>query len=155
MSFLHGVASGEKPDLGHHVAVYGGGDTAIDAARVARRLGAEDTVIIYRRTAAQMPAHENEVDEAEREGVRINWLRTITAFDDPELQVERMDSTNPDARPTGRFETLAADTVIMALGQETESAFMRSLPGVEFDRRRQCAGFADVDDRLPWSVRRR
>jgi NADPH-dependent glutamate synthase beta subunit-like oxidoreductase len=135
VSFLRGVASGGRPNLGHRVAVYGGGDTAVDAARVARRLGAEDTVIIYRRTAAQMPAHEHEVDEAEREGVRINWLRTITAFDGPELQVElmRLDESGRPL-PTGQFETLAADTVIMALGQETESAFMRTLPGVEFDR---------------------
>ncbi len=134
VSFLRGVASGERPNLGRRVAVYGGGDTAVDAARVARRLGAEDTVIIYRRTAAQMPAHEHEVDEAEREGVRINWLRTITAFEGPELQVElmRLDESGRPL-PTGQFETLAADTVIMALGQETESAFMRSLPGVEFD----------------------
>ncbi|MDI3315253.1 MAG: NAD(P)-binding protein [Mycobacterium sp.] len=135
VSFLRGVASGERPALGHHVAVYGGGDTAIDAARVARRLGAEDTVIIYRRTKAHMPAHEHEVQEAEREGVRINWLRTITAFDRPELRVEvmRLDESGRPM-PTGHFETLAADTVIMALGQKTESAFMRSLPGVEFDR---------------------
>jgi NADPH-dependent glutamate synthase beta subunit-like oxidoreductase len=134
VSFLRGVASGERPNLGRRVAVYGGGDTAVDAARVARRLGAEDTVIIYRRTAAQMPAHEHEVDEAEREGVRINWLRTITAFDGPELQVElmRLDESGRPL-PTGQFETLTADTVIMALGQETESTFMRSLPGVEFD----------------------
>ncbi|KZS76561.1 glutamate synthase [Mycobacterium kansasii] len=135
VSLLRTVAAGEKPDLGHHVAVYGGGDTAMDAARVARRLGAEDTVIIYRRTAAQMPAHEHEVHEAEREGVRINWLRTIAAFDHTELQVELMELDETGRpRPTGRFEALTADTVIMALGQETESAFMRSLPGVEFDR---------------------
>jgi NADPH-dependent glutamate synthase beta subunit-like oxidoreductase len=134
VSFLSDVASGERPDLGRRVAVYGGGDTAVDAARVARRLGAEDTVIIYRRTAAQMPAHEHEIEEAEREGVRINWLRTITAFDGPELQVElmRLDESGRPL-PTGQFETLAADTVIMALGQETEAAFMRSLPGVEFE----------------------
>jgi NADPH-dependent glutamate synthase beta subunit-like oxidoreductase len=67
------------------VAVYGGGNTAMDAARVARRLGAEDAVIVYRRTREQMPAHEEEAEDAEREGVRINWLRTITAFDGPEL----------------------------------------------------------------------
>ncbi|HYB37055.1 MAG TPA: NAD(P)-binding protein [Mycobacterium sp.] len=134
VSFLRGVASGERPNLGRHVAVYGGGDTAMDAARVARRLGAEDTVIIYRRTQAQMPAHEREFQEAEREGVRINWLRTITAFDGPELQVEVMElDESGRPHPTGRFETLTADTVIMALGQETESAFMRSLPGVEFE----------------------
>ena len=112
----------------------------MDAARVARRLGAEDAVIVYRRAAAQMPAHDHEVQEAEREGVRINWLRTITAFDGPELQVELMrldDSGRPV--PTGQFETLAADTVIIALGQETESAFMRSLPGVEFEDDGSCA----------------
>ncbi len=133
VSFLHDVASGERPQIGNRVAVYGGGNTAMDAARVARRLGAEDTVIVYRRTRAQMPAHDEEAQEAEREGVRINWLRTITAVDGPQLQVEVMeldDAGRP--RPTGRFETLAADTVIMALGQETESAFMKSLPGVRF-----------------------
>ena len=135
VALLRRVASGERPDIGQRVAVYGGGDTAMDAARVARRLGAEDTVIIYRRTAAQMPAHRQEVEEAEQEGVRINWLRTITAFDGPELQVEAMElDESGSPRPTGRIETLAADTLIMALGQQTESAFMRNLPGVEFDR---------------------
>jgi NADPH-dependent glutamate synthase beta subunit-like oxidoreductase len=135
VSFLRSVASGEPPVIGRRVAVYGGGNTAMDAARVARRLGAEETLIVYRRTRAQMPAHEEEAQDAEREGVRINWLRTITAFEGPELQVEVMeldDSGYP--QPTGRLEQLAADTVILALGQETESAFMRALPGVEFQR---------------------
>ena len=134
VSFLHSVAAGEKPAIGRHVAVYGGGNTAMDAARVARRLGADDAVIVYRRTREQMPAHLEEAQDAEREGVRINWLRTISAFEGPDLRVEVMeldDSGYP--QPTGRFETLAADTLIMALGQETESAFMRTLPGVEFD----------------------
>ena len=134
LTFLRSVASGEQPDIGRRVAVYGGGNTAMDAARVARRLGADDTVIIYRRTRAQMPAHEEEAEEAEREGVQIHWLRTITAFDRHEMQVEVMELDDQGKpRPTGQFETLAADTVIMALGQETESAFMRTLPGVEFD----------------------
>ena len=134
VTFLRSVASGESPAIGRHVAVYGGGDTAMDAARVARRLGADDTVIIYRRTRDQMAAHEQDAQEAEQEGVRINWLRTITAFDRPQLRVEIMELDDAGrARPTGRFETLAADTVIMALGQKTESAFMRTLPGVEFD----------------------
>jgi NADPH-dependent glutamate synthase beta subunit-like oxidoreductase len=135
VSFLRAVASGEKPAIGRHVAVYGGGDTAMDAARVARRLGAEDTVIIYRRGREQLTAHEEEAEYAEREGVRIKWLRTVTAFDGPELQVEAMELDESGyPRPTGRHETLTADTVIMAVGQETESAFMRALPGVEFDR---------------------
>jgi NADPH-dependent glutamate synthase beta subunit-like oxidoreductase len=135
VSFLRSVASGERPVIGRRVAVYGGGNTAMDAARVARRLGANDALIVYRRTRAQMPAHEEEAVEAEREGVRINWLRTITAFDGPELTIEAMElDENGFPQPTGRFETLAADTVILALGQETDTAFLRPVPGVEFSR---------------------
>jgi len=135
VSFLRSVASGDRPVIGRRVAVYGGGNTAMDAARVARRLGANDALIVYRRTRAQMPAHAEEAQEAEREGVRINWLRTITAFDGPELTVEAMElDENGFPRPTGRFETLAADTVILALGQESDTAFLRQVPGVEFER---------------------
>jgi len=135
VSFLRSVASGERPVIGRRVAVYGGGNTAMDAARVARRLGANDALIVYRRTRAQMPAHEEEAEEAEREGVQINWLRTITAFDGPELTIEAMElDENGFPQPTGRFETLAADTVILALGQETDTAFLRQVPGVEFSR---------------------
>ena len=135
VSFLRGVASGERPVIGRRVAVYGGGNTAMDAARVARRLGADEPMIVYRRTRAQMPAHEEEAADAEREGVRINWLRTITAFDGPEFTVEVME-LDESGRPrgTGRFETLAADTVILALGQDTDTEFLRSVPGVEFAR---------------------
>ncbi|HVQ94991.1 MAG TPA: NAD(P)-binding protein [Mycobacteriales bacterium] len=135
LSFLRDVAAGDRPVIGRRVAVYGGGNTAMDAARVARRLGADETMIVYRRTRAQMPAHQEEAADAEREGVRINWLRTITAFDGPELTVEVME-LDADGRPhaTGRFETLAADTVVLAVGQDTDSAFLRDLPGVEFTR---------------------
>jgi NADPH-dependent glutamate synthase beta subunit-like oxidoreductase len=107
----------------------------MDAARTARRLGAEEALIVYRRTRAQMPAHVEEATEAESEGVRINWLRTITAFDGPELTVEVMELDEAGRPyPTGRFETLAADTVILALGQETDSRFLRRVPGVEVAR---------------------
>ncbi|HSP38358.1 MAG TPA: NAD(P)-binding protein [Frankiaceae bacterium] len=133
LSFLQSVASGERPVIGRRVAVYGGGNTAMDAARVARRLGADEALIVYRRTRAQMPAHEQEAEDAEREGVRINWLRTISAFEGTELQVEVMELDDAGyPQPTGRFESLAADTVILALGQQAESAFMRTLPGVDF-----------------------
>jgi NADPH-dependent glutamate synthase beta subunit-like oxidoreductase len=131
--FLRDVAAGERPVVGRRVAVYGGGNTAMDAARVARRLGAQDTMIVYRRTRAQMPAHEEEATDAEREGVRINWLRTIAAFEGPELTVEVMeldDAGRP--HPTGRLETLAADTVIMAVGQDADTAFLRQVRDVEF-----------------------
>jgi NADPH-dependent glutamate synthase beta subunit-like oxidoreductase len=135
LSFLHSVAAGERPVIGRRVAVYGGGNTAMDAARVARRLGADDALIVYRRTRAQMPAHAEEAEDAEREGVRINWLRTITAFEGPDLTVEEMElDEHGFPRPTGRLEHLAADTVILALGQETDTAFLRGVPGVEFER---------------------
>jgi NADPH-dependent glutamate synthase beta subunit-like oxidoreductase len=133
VSFLRSVASGERPIVGRRVAVYGGGNTAMDAARVARRLGAEEALIVYRRTRDQMPAHMEEAEDAEREGVRINWLRTIAAFEGPELTVEVMELDESGwPQPTGRFETLAADTVILALGQQTDTAFLRPVPGVEF-----------------------
>ena len=133
VSFLRSVASGERPVIGRRVAVYGGGNTAMDAARVARRMGADEALIVYRRTREQMPAHLDEAEDAEREGVRIHWLRTITAFDGPELEVELMELDESGyPQPTGRFETLAADTVILALGQESDTAFLRRVPGVEF-----------------------
>jgi NADPH-dependent glutamate synthase beta subunit-like oxidoreductase len=134
VSFLRSVASGERPVIGRRVAVYGGGNTAMDAARTARRMGAEP-LIVYRRTREQMPAHEEEAEDAEREGVEIHWLRTISTFEGPELQVEVMeldDSGYP--QPTGRYETLAADTVILALGQKSETEFLREVPGVEVAR---------------------
>ena len=135
VSFLRGVATGERPQVGRRVAVYGGGNTAMDAARTARRLGAQETLIVYRRTRDQMPAHEEEARDAEQEGVRINWLRTIKAFAGEALQVEVMElDATGFPQPTGRFETLAADTVILALGQDTDTAFLHSVPGVEFER---------------------
>ena len=156
MSFLRSVASGERPVIGRRVAVYGGGNTAMDAARVARRLGADEALIVYRRTREQMPAHAEEAEDAEREGVRINWLRTITAFDGPELQVELMELDESGyPQPTGRFETLAADTVILALGQETDTAFLRAVPGVEFERDGTVKVSRVADDRVPRRVRRR
>ncbi|HEX2378883.1 MAG TPA: NAD(P)-binding protein [Gaiellales bacterium] len=135
VQLLRSVAEGERPQIGRRVAVYGGGNTAMDAARVAKRLGAEEAMIVYRRTRAQMPAHEDEAVDAEREGVRINWLRTIAAFDGPELKVEVME-LDEDGRPqpTGRFETLAADAVVLALGQESDTEFLRRVPGVEVAR---------------------
>ncbi len=135
VSFLRNVASGERPAVGRRVAVYGGGNTAMDAARTARRLGAEDTVIVYRRTRTQMPAHEEEAEDAEREGVRINWLQTITAFDGPTLTIEEMELDETGfPRPTGRFEELAADTLIVAVGQEADTGFLKSVPEVELTK---------------------
>ena len=134
VSFLRGVASGERPIIGRKVAIYGGGNTAMDAARVARRLGAEESIVIYRRTEEQMPAHDEEKEGAVREGVTMNWLRTISSVDEEDLTVEIMElDENGRAVGTGRFEKLQADTVILALGQETDSDFLRRIPGMAFD----------------------
>ena len=134
VSFLRGVETGERSTLSGRIAVYGGGNTAMDAARVARRLGADDTVIVYRRTREQMPAHEEEAREAEDEGIRINWLRTIAAMGDDDLTVE-VQELDDRGKPhgTGRFEKLEADTVILALGQESDTRLLRGIPGVEID----------------------
>ncbi len=133
VTLLRDVGSGSKPLLGRRVVIYGGGNTAMDAARTARRLGAEDALIVYRRDRAHMPAHAFEADEALSEGVRIKWLTTIKDISDTSLTVEVME-LGPDGfpRPTGRFETLQADAVVLALGQETQSGFLHKVPGLAF-----------------------
>lgn len=133
LSFLRDVESGAPPRLGRRVAIYGGGNTAMDAARVAKRLGHEP-LIIYRRDRDHMPAHAFEADEALEEGVRIHWLRTIRAIDRTAFTVEVME-LDDDGRPrgTGRTETLEADDLILALGQDTDTAFLRDVPGIAFE----------------------
>jgi len=135
VSFLKSVENGEDLQLGRRVAIYGGGNTAMDAARTAKRLGATEAVIIYRRDRASMPAHDFEADEAIEEGVKINWLRTIKEIDATTFKVEVMkldDEGRP--QPTGRFETLEADSLIMAVGQDTDTGFLRQVKGIEFNR---------------------
>ncbi len=132
VAFLRSVSAGETPRLGRRVAIYGGGNTAMDAARVARRLG-HDPLIIYRRDREHMPAHPSEADEALEEGVKIHWLRSIKAIDGAEVQVEVMElDAEGRPHPTGRIETLEADSLILALGQDTETKFLERVPGVAF-----------------------
>lgn len=133
ISFLKSVEDGEAPKLGRRVAIYGGGNTAMDAARTAKRLGYEP-LIIYRRDRKHMPAHDFEATEALQEGVKINWLRTIKMIDNTTFTVEVMKvDENGKAVPTGQFETLEADALILALGQDTDTGFLRNVPGIEFD----------------------
>jgi len=134
VSFLKDVESGNAPKLGRRVAIYGGGNTAMDAARTARRLGVDEALVIYRRDREHMPAHDFEAAQALEEGVKINWLRTIKQIDQSNFTVEVMEVR--DGRPvgTGNFEVLEADSLILALGQDTDTGFMRKVPGVEFER---------------------
>ncbi|HEX2706708.1 MAG TPA: NAD(P)-binding protein [Solirubrobacterales bacterium] len=132
VSLLEGLEEGEKPLLGRRVAVYGGGNTAMDAARTARRLGATDAVVVYRRTRERMPAHDFEVAEAEEEGVMMRWLSTVKHFEDGKLLLERMeldDSGFP--QPTGETEELEADSLVLALGQEADLSLLDGVPGIE------------------------
>lgn len=123
------------PLLGRRVAVYGGGNTAMDAARTAKRLGAEDAIIIYRRNRESMPAHDFEADEAIEEGVKINWLRTIREIDHTSFKIEIMElDENGWPQPTGEFETLEADALILALGQDTDTKFLEKVPGIDFQK---------------------
>ncbi|MGR8934736.1 MAG: NAD(P)-binding protein [Gammaproteobacteria bacterium] len=133
VSFLRQAASGTAPTLGRRVAIYGGGNTAMDAARTAKRLGAEEALIIYRRDREHMPAHAFEADEALQEGIKINWLRSIKAIDQTQIRVEVM-RINSDGFPeaTGQFEILEADALILALGQETDSAFLHNVADIQF-----------------------
>jgi formate dehydrogenase beta subunit len=145
VSFLRDAGTGSAPALGRRVAVYGGGNTAMDAARTARRLGAEEALIIYRRDREHMPAHEFEADEAMEEGVKINWLRTIKEIDQTHITVEVM-KINAEGypEPTGRFETLEADALILALGQDTDTRFLQNIAAIEFKR----DGTVIVDDNM-------
>jgi len=133
VSLLRGVSTGETPQLGRRVVVYGGGNTAMDAARTARRLGAEEALIVYRRDRTHMPAHAVEADEALTEGVKIKWLTTIKAIDGGDLTVERMRVDEQGrAQPTGQFETLQADAIVLALGQDADSGFLRKISQIRF-----------------------
>ena len=134
VGLLRAVETHEAPKLGR-VAVYGGGNTAMDAARVAQRLGAAEAMIIYRRDRAHMPAHEFEAAEAEAEGVKIHWLRTIRSIDHTTLTVELMEVDEQGRpQPTGRFETLEADSLVMALGQDADTGFLRQVEAVAFQQ---------------------
>src|SRR5215203_369334 len=163
LQFLQDVEAGPAtPRSGRRVAIYGGGNTAMDAARTAKRLGADEALIIYRRTREQMPAHVFEADEAVEEGVKIHWLRTIKQIDGTTLTVERMTlDENGVPQRTGEFETLQADSLILALGQDTDTAFIRNVPGVEFrkdgtvvvgpDMQTGCPGVFAGGDMVPFA----
>ena len=125
VSFLHQVADDDPPLLGRRVVIYGGGDTAFDAARTARRLGATDAVIVYRRNRERMGASGEEIEQALGEGVTVRWLSTISKFDGDRIVIEKMRlNTEGFPEPTGEFEELDADSLVLALGQDTDLSLL-------------------------------
>jgi NADPH-dependent glutamate synthase beta subunit-like oxidoreductase len=131
IDFLRDVNFGKKVKLGDRVAVIGGGNAAIDAARAALRLGAKDVTIFYRRTRAEMPANASEVEEAIKEGVKIEFLAAPTKIFSKNgavtLENIRMKLGAPDASGRPRPEPIDGsefkvdvDAVIAAIGQRPE-----------------------------------
>ncbi|HEX6248877.1 MAG TPA: NAD(P)-binding protein, partial [Nocardioidaceae bacterium] len=134
VSMLRDVETGEKPLLGRRVAVYGGGNTAMDAARTAKRLGASEAIVVYRRNKDKMPAHESEFMEAEEEGVLFKWLTTIKQVDEGKLVIEKMELDETGfPQPTGELEELEADSLVLALGQDTDLTLLDDVPGLVMD----------------------
>jgi len=131
VALLRDMEEGSPPMLGRRVAVYGGGNTALDAARTAKRLGAEESVVVYRRTRDRMPAHDSELQEALAEGVLVKWLSTVQHADGGKLVLEKMElDEHGFPQPTGELEELEADALVLALGQEADLGLLERLHGV-------------------------
>jgi heterodisulfide reductase subunit A-like polyferredoxin len=138
VEFLRRVNLGEKVEVGEKVVVVGGGNAAIDAARTVYRLGAKEVTIVYRRSRAEMPANEEEIEEAEKEGIKIFYLAAPTRILGKESKVNqvqciRMRLGEPDAsgrrRPIpieGSEFIIDADMIIPALGQSSDLSFLGS-----------------------------
>ena len=132
IDFLEKLGMGEKPVLGKRVAVCGGGNTAMDCCRTAVRLGAEEVYVVYRRTRAEMPAADIEIEEAEEEGVTFKFLTNPIEFYGEDghvtgMRLQLMELGEPDAsgrrRPVpieGATEDIAIDDVLMAIGQTAD-----------------------------------
>ena len=129
-----------KPCLTGHVAVVGAGNTAMDAARVAKRMGAESATIVYRRTKKEMPADEHELKLAIDEGVNMLELAAPVAQENGVLRCEKMCLGEPDASGrrapvgTGEFVEIPCDLVISAVGEKVDSALMAA-NGIEMGRK--------------------
>jgi NADPH-dependent glutamate synthase beta subunit-like oxidoreductase len=128
------------------VGIVGGGNTAMDAARMAKRLGAEEAVIIFRFDKAQMEAHPYEAMEAFAEGVKVKWLSTVKQFGEDEIVVEEMEMS-PDglgAVGTGKFQTLKTDSLVLAVGQHADVEFLKKVPEIQIGR----GNVVEVDARM-------
>jgi putative selenate reductase YgfK subunit len=147
IDFLRKVALGERRPPGRKVVVIGGGNVAIDAARTALRLGVEEVSIAYRRTRHEMPADEEEVEQAEEEGVHLAFLTIPKSVDGTGNQifglkclraelVKREGSQRLSPVPVeGSDHLMEADVIIGAIGQRVDSGCLADLPDLEWTRR--------------------
>ncbi len=144
VSLLRDMEGAEPPLLGRRVVIYGGGNTAMDAARTAKRLGASEAIVVYRRNRDRMPAHDFEVQEAIEEGVLMKWLSTIKHVEGGRMVLEKMalDETG-FPQPTGETEELEADSLVLALGQDSDLSLLDNVPGLAIED-----GVVVVDERM-------
>jgi glutamate synthase (NADPH/NADH) small chain len=145
LPFIEALKTGAPPRVGDDVIVIGGGNTAIDVACEARRLGAERVTLVYRRTEAEMPAYAHEVAEARREGVAFQFLTNPVSFvgdrrlDAVECRLMRLGEPDesgrrrPEPVPGSEF-LLPADTVVKAIGQRPRLELEEWIPGLGFER---------------------
>ena len=141
IDFLRDVNLEKPVSIGKRVAVVGGGNVAIDVARTALRLGAEDVTIVYRRSRDEMPAAADEIAEAEEEGVRFMYLaapvEVLGSGKVSGVKVEVMELGEADAKGrrkpvgTGKFETLELDAVISAIGQKIDLGGISAGTGIQ------------------------
>ena len=132
ISVLRDTELDNPSKLTGHVVIYGGGNTAIDVARTAIRMGAISATLIAFEAREHMPAHSFEVEEALEEGVALSCLRSIKQVDGRSVTLERMRATNERwPEPTGEFENIEADVIVQAIGQDIDVDFLRNIPSVE------------------------
>ena len=146
LELLEQVEQGHAPKLGRVVGIIGAGNTAVDAARVAKRLGAVEAIMIYRSDRKHMRAHPDEAAEAFAEGVKVKWMSTVKHFDSDEIMVEEMQML-PDGKGTigtGKYERLKADSIVLAVGEHADVEFLKALPGVSIGR----GDVVEVDARM-------
>jgi dihydropyrimidine dehydrogenase (NAD+) subunit PreT len=147
LPFIEAVKSEQPPEVGRSMVVIGGGNTAIDVAREALRLGARDVTLVYRRTEAEMPAYPHEVEEAREEGVRIQWLaapvRFLGAHKLIGVECRTMRLGEPDESGRRRPEpvpgsefTIPAETAVKAIGQQGADEFLALVDGLQLERGR-------------------
>jgi glutamate synthase (NADPH/NADH) small chain len=145
LPFIEAIKTGRPPSVGDRVLVIGGGNTAIDVAREALRLGAGDVTILYRRTQNEMPAYAHEIEEAREEGVRFRFLAAPVAFLGgwflEGVRCVAMALGEPDEsgrrRPRaveGSEFTIPADAVVKAIGQEARVELTDWVDGLELER---------------------
>ena len=134
LNVLEKISNDGDIQIGRKVAVYGGGNTAVDVARSLRRLGAEP-IIVYRRNRDKMPANEEEMDGAIEEGIQVKWLTTIQQAQGEKLKIEKMALDEKGyPQPTGEYEEMDADSVVLAIGQNVDLSVLKTIPGLELQK---------------------